>query len=271
MPLLTQANISESRPNPPAMQHPTPTPFPFMTLPTELQNEIIEAVACRFLDPLKSEPSVQVSNSDPSSFSPPFPPSPTSHPSPTEAAQSLQTLFNLSLTSRHLYTLTLPVLYREFSLGYNDYTGDNFPPDIGHRMSRFCETLLTRRHLAALVKSAFLHPKLFEHLGDECVTFYSELARKALGNDEVFDKEGRGIDILMLALMPNLERIVFAGCTWVPVPSEVRVVAWRNLKSLEIVEDYGWGAGETSLLRRYEEELEQSLVIPGVDSSDDDL
>ncbi|KAK0645405.1 hypothetical protein B0T16DRAFT_139679 [Cercophora newfieldiana] len=230
-------------------------PFPFTKLPTELMLQVVTAVPCRFLD------EVQTLGAGSASVPPP-----NSIPTPAAAAQALQTLFNLCLVSRLAYDITLPTLYHEFSLGYSDIAGEHFQPRIGLRLAAFARTLIARRDLAAMVKRAFLHPKLFGLIDDEKKSEICSQAKKIL-NNEVFDNQH--VDILILALMPNLERLVFAGCSWAPVPTAVRNVAWKHLKSLELVPYYGWSVGEAELIREYQEELSQGIVIPLMDSDDD--
>lgn len=226
---------------------PTPKSSPFTTLPTEILQQIVQNVARPLLDQTPS----------------PSSPSPT-YPTPASAYTALQTLFNLSLTSRLFYDLTLPLLYHEFSLGYKDIPGSHLPPQAGQRLVAFARTLLFRRDLAALVKRAFLHPKLVEQMGAENRKMISTIAKKKL-KDEVF--EDQGIEVLVFALMPNLERLVFAAQGWAPVPLAVRV-AWEGLKGPEVVGEYGWSFSEKESLGRYEEMIATGLPLP---DEDDDL
>ena len=101
------------------------------------------------------------------------------------------------------------------------------------------------------------------------MTMISALAKKRLKN-AVFDNEP--IETLMYALMPNLERLVYAGRSWVVVSSAVREAAWKKLKGVEQTEEFGWGFSEEEVIRRFEEEIEldrcAGYVLP---DEDDDL
>lgn len=218
-------------------------------LPTEMLHQIIQDISRPFLEHTVSSDSTY----------------PT--PAPTAAAQALQTLSSLSLTSRRFHDITLPILYREFALGYTDIPGTHLTPQMGQRTAQFAQTLLARRDLAALVKQAFLHPKLVELMGEENRETICAAARKALDH-EIFNDQS--IEVLFFALMPNLERLVFAGCSWVPMPLAVRAVAWKSLKGPEMVEEYGWSFSEGVLLKKYEEEL-VSCSWNAIPDEDDDL
>ncbi|KAK4450967.1 hypothetical protein QBC34DRAFT_436963 [Podospora aff. communis PSN243] len=239
---------------------PASQPSPTMTFPPEILIEIINHIAHPALS--------QLEHPDPSNppTHPPLPPS-------SSPALALQTLFNLCLTSRTMHTLTLPTLYREFALGYTDHAGTQLlTPRAGPRMVAFARTLLLHPHLAELVRRAFLHPKWVSQMGSENMTMISALARKRLkkmhaGNFAVFD--GQPIEVLMYALMPNLERLVFAGQGWVLVPGAVAGVAWKRLKGVEQTGAYGWSFSEGERLREYEAEIGCGLALPGED--DDDL
>lgn len=224
-----------------------------MKVPGEIMYEIIEHIARPHLD----------QTADPGSPR-------RTHPPQSDAAQALQMLFNLCLTSRLLYDMTLPVLYREFALGYNDIPGNIFQPQMGQRMVAFARTLLIRRDLAGLVKHAFLHPKLVAQMGSENMSMISALAKKCLKN-AVFNDQP--IEILIFALMPNLERLVFAGRSLVLVPIAVREVAWKHLKGPEQTEAYGWSFTESEALRKYEDNMTMTLCVnfPLPDEDDDDL
>ncbi|KAK5656919.1 hypothetical protein OQA88_3441 [Cercophora sp. LCS_1] len=243
-----------------ARSFPTPTPTsstsstsstpPMMKVPVEIMYQIVEAVARPLLNHIMA-------------------PSPTSTlPTQPEATQALQTLSNLCLTSHLLYEITTPILYREFALGYNDVPGAHFKPWYGQRMVSFARTLLARRDLAALVKRAFLHPKLVGLMGDENRMMISALAKKTLCDDVYKDK---AIEVLIFALMPNLECMVFAGLSWTPIPAGVTSLAWPKLKGLHQVEEYGWSFSETELIRHYEAEIACGIPLGYPDEDDDDL
>jgi len=221
-----------------------------MKVPVEIMHEIVEHVARPLLDGDTNNPG-----------SPP-----RTLLTQSDAAQALQTLFNLCLVSHMLYDITLPVLYREFALGYNDTSGIFLQPQMGQRMVAFSRTLLLRRDLAGLVKRAFLHPKLVEQMGWENKKMISALAKKKL-NNAVFDDQP--IETLIYALMPNLERLVFAGQSWVMVPIAVREVAWKHLKGPEQTDEYGWRFTEAEVVRIYDQEMSDCTYIPLPDEDDD--
>lgn len=228
---------------------PAAKPSPNMKVPVELLYEIVEHVARPHLDDI-----------------------PGSGSTPSDDAQALQTLFNLCLTSRLLYDITLPVLYREFALGYNDIPSDHFQPQIGQRMTAFVRTLLIRRDLAGLVKRAFLHPGLVERMGPENRKMISALAKKCLKNDLLNEQP---IEILILALMPNLERLVFAGFLWAGIPLAMRAATWKLLKWSEETADYGCSFTEAEAFRQLERDIVtngcMSIPLPDEDDDDDDL
>ncbi|KAK1757977.1 hypothetical protein QBC47DRAFT_440335 [Echria macrotheca] len=219
-------------------------------LPAELIHQIVQHISYPLLDPVLT----------PNSSNPP--PSLSAR----NAAQALHSLSNLSLTSKLLYDVTTPLLYREFALGYTDPKGIHFRPSVGQRTVSFTRTLLTRRDLAALVKHAFLHPKLIELMGAENREIVSSLAKRTLNHD-VFD--GEDIEVLVFALMPNLERLVFASCSYVPMSLPVRRAAWKNLKSLELVAEYDWSYSQLQVIKRYEEDILSGWVGTLPDEDDD--
>ncbi|KAK0652355.1 hypothetical protein B0T16DRAFT_454731 [Cercophora newfieldiana] len=252
-----------------------------MKVPTEIMQKIVQHVAHPIIpDQQTAAEDVR----DPSSTSPPTYPIITTTQFDTAAAQALQTLFNLCLVSHALYDITLPILYREFALGYDDIHGSCFPRQMGQRMVAFARTLLTRRDLAGLVKRAFLHPGLVGQMGWENRKMVSELAKRKLkaegggwggggGGGEVFD--GLPIEGLMYALMPNLERLVFAGREGALASLvALREVAWENLERVEQTETYGESFTELEARRRQEEELTTMIACgscPLPDEDDGDL
>jgi len=240
-------------------------PSPNMKVPVELLHEIIELVARPHLNEIPNPHAGSI-------------PRTTYHPTQSDSAQALQTLFNLCLTSHLLYEITLPILYREFALGYNDIPGDSFQPQIGQRMTAFARTLLMRRDLACLVKRAFLHPRLVGRMGAENIKMISALTRKRLSNDVLllFGDQPPAVEMLIFALMPNLERLVFAGLySWVNLPLAVREVAWKRLGNGagEQTVEYGPSFTEAETIRRLEEEeqMTRCAYLPLPDEEDDDL
>lgn len=215
------------------------TAFPFTALPTELQLQIIQTIPRPFLNIAASE-----TPETPTTPAAPF--RRALLPTQTQSAQqALQTLSNLCLVSRHLYTLTIPLLYEEFSLGYNDPTSDHFQPQSGQRIFAFARTILSNPNLAALVKGAFIHPQLLYRIPPELnPTFSSLLAGALIDGMELHDKPH---EIVIVAHMPNLERLVCAGPGWEDTIATVRPLAWKKLKSVEVVE--GYGRRETVLQR----------------------
>jgi len=228
------------------------SPSGLLNLPTEILYQIVQDISQPFLDPALSPDLV---------------------PTPTAANQALQTLAHLTLTCHRLHDVTLPILYREFSLGYTDIPGTHFTPQMGQRTAEFTRTLLERRDLASLVKHAFLHPKLVELMGEENREVICALAKKVLRRDEehVWADDQQPIEVLFFALMPNLERLVLAACSWIPpISIALREVAWKKLKGLEMVDEYGWSFSEGLLVKKYEEELINGIWY-GIPDEDDDL
>ncbi|KAK0622627.1 hypothetical protein B0T14DRAFT_514167 [Immersiella caudata] len=254
----------------------TPLAAPSMRIPPEIIIEIIEYIARPHLQQLELQNTNPPSQNTSVTTPPTITSTATINTTQTQAqaqavSLALQTLLNLTLTSQPLQTLTLPILYRHFALGYNDPSGINLPPHGGQRLVSFTRTLLLNPALAALVKRAFFHPKLVSQMGSENMIMISAIAKRRLkklhgGESVVFDDQP--IETLMYALMPNLERLVFAGRRYVLVPGKVREVAWKGLKGVEQAEEYGWSFSEMEGLRRYEEELGINMALP---DEDDDL
>ncbi|RTE69277.1 hypothetical protein BHE90_016343 [Fusarium euwallaceae] len=76
-------------------------------------------------------------------------------------------LFSLCLVSRRMRDVAQPVLHHEFVLGYS-HLQSRCSYSWRGRLTSFIRTVSTRRDLAALVKTVFLHPSLQEgvELGD---------------------------------------------------------------------------------------------------------
>ena len=214
----------------------------------------------------------------------------TPSPSQMEAKENtkantlaLQTLANLCLTSRPLREITLPFLYQELSLGYGDVKGEHFsPPRAGQRLASFLRTVIRNREIARFVKRAFLHPKIVEGMGDDERDSVARLAREFLRSGDGSMKGERKpygevfrdqrFEVVVLALMPRLERIVFAGYGYVPIPGEVmRSGVWERLKTVEIVTEYGWSFSELVMIREYDRDMVGCYYDIPWEGGDDDL
>lgn len=160
---------------------------------------------------------------------------------------AITTLYNLCFVSRRLRDAALPVLYREFAVGYGDHDGQ--PSRFGSlegRLAEFFHTLIRRRDLAALVRHAFLDPRLLTLMSQEEMLRVISEASRVLGTPESASLASKARDgtlhcgneacvtFLAFALMPNLEHMALPASAWL---GGSVTPAWPRLKSLEFIDD----------------------------------
>ncbi|KFZ08095.1 hypothetical protein V502_09558 [Pseudogymnoascus sp. VKM F-4520 (FW-2644)] len=113
-------------------------------------------------------------------------------------------LFSLSLVSKRIHDIALPILYNEFVPGYGDswkstlYTWDG-------RLTSFLRTIAQRPDLAALVKRIYIHSHLVKSIGGKESQDGVEQAIRVLGIENMSHQLSGELVTILISKLPNLK------------------------------------------------------------------